>query len=1104
MDDDGNMDDDAAAGWADLLSDIGNEADSQATSSRSAPEIAQPGKKKRGRPFGTGGTNEYRAELRQRHACASAASEPQAEASLSDRRRAFAAAARRAKQGQKLQQVQVKSEAEAASSSNVDATAKFNQQIVAWVGKAVWDIGNPLQKQLLLSSLKLDTSCHGTLTLALDRVINDGCGSDPTTEKECPEAGQEDEPDNHQMRTFEVYDLLCSNRPAAMSLEAASWATSVSQKMAGVNVLRLGSAVIEASGLLIGMLLQSISELCKQSGWTVPCLICRRLYDETPTRIRTVQGNDDGSAKATKVLQTELSIAILIKTVSNDYLVCKVFQPCWLQSMDRTTAENTKSAQLDLMDVVPGLHSFAATTNGIKIQMPVTDRFSSNIKAEKSIQHDLKEDYGAKYVLLHQLCKTHKLASVQKYTADLCDHHVSGLISTAVSMQTGGSIYALRKALMSIIEERLVIKRESAPGGPCTEHRRQVFDLYLKPHPVKHSADTKSRSLLNRTRNRQRVILEFYLNGDLQSNVIEHYTSRIVSKEQLLQEFNYYVVPALLPHRAPVFPRSRWVGADNSLDWVGLLLSTHNLFSPMMCTWARSFAKENSEASKPAEPPPVDNTWLTLLGTADLLSIECKPSNVAADAAEGPDIDLESGEEGRQEQDLVAEFGLQEHDNVAEAAMHLDRAKFNDTMRKRACKWASLSGLASAVAVFRHCIAPAMSAMHRNLFIGSEAWDTDQEVLAAKGMQRSYKVLDEASGNGVAEFNENLYHRFHSLLPAVQDRSKTRSTRALAFRLLSRTGSGMHHFVEMDRQTFPVKLFEGMVSNDANLVYESALSSGCLLDEISEQFLQQFPNAESYNSADATAILLAMATMWEVDITLIEARHAAVRRLVKARSVQTHVLKLDFLNGDYACRQHARQLLRFYPERPQTLKKKKASAKVRKISKKTGKPIRRPGGAWKAFMHVNLKGKFSRQSMGQLAQQYRSLHETEKEWFKDLGEMAKLRAASGLAGFGDGNPLPAQPVPPASVLQPQSDLQLCLQDAFTRLKTIEKNRQAELAKDRDEWQLATRPGCQANPILDSIQKCMNLQRQPYVWCPAPIPTVHWLPPAAALAEAGWV
>ena len=86
-------------------------------------------------------------------------------------------------------------------------------------------------------------------------------------------------------------------------------------------------------------------------------------------------------------------------------------------------------------------------------------------------------------------------------------------------------------------------------------------------------------------RQRRRIILDHYLNRNINSKTIVHFSSMLRDRDEVLEEFRLFVVPALLPKTCPVLNRSKWLGCEESFRWLGLLLSHHNLLSRVMKRW---------------------------------------------------------------------------------------------------------------------------------------------------------------------------------------------------------------------------------------------------------------------------------------------------------------------------------------------------------------------------------------------------------------------------------------------------------------------------------------------------------------------------------------
>ena len=98
-------------------------------------------------------------------------------------------------------------------------------------------------------------------------------------------------------------------------------------------------------------------------------------------------------------------------------------------------------------------------------------------------------------------------------------------------------------------------------------------------------------------RQRRRIILDHYLNGNINSKTVVHFSSMLRDRDEVLEEFRLFVVPALLPKTCPVLNRSKWLGCEESFRWLGLLLSHHNLLSRVMKRWKGGGQEMAAEAT---------------------------------------------------------------------------------------------------------------------------------------------------------------------------------------------------------------------------------------------------------------------------------------------------------------------------------------------------------------------------------------------------------------------------------------------------------------------------------------------------------------------------
>ena len=110
---------------------------------------------------------------------------------------------------------------------------------------------------------------------------------------------------------------------------------------------------------------------------------------------------------------------------------------------------------------------------------------------------------------------------------------------------------------------------------------------------------------------RQRLVLARFLNGDLtQAHVNVHspyiYVADAAARASVLQEIRRWVLPALVPRCCPLFSRSRWNGADDAVQWLGLLAGHHR--GVLLRGMIFKFVDQ-----PPPRPPPtrnLDDDWL--------------------------------------------------------------------------------------------------------------------------------------------------------------------------------------------------------------------------------------------------------------------------------------------------------------------------------------------------------------------------------------------------------------------------------------------------------------------------------------------------------------
>ena len=101
----------------------------------------------------------------------------------------------------------------------------------------------------------------------------------------------------------------------------------------------------------------------------------------------------------------------------------------------------------------------------------------------------------------------------------------------------------------------------------------------------------------------------------------------------------------------------------------------------------------------------------------------------------------------------------------------------------------------------------------------------------------------------------------------------------------------------------PTRLFQLIDGDGATAEFATELRAttpDCLRDAWCRQFMNSYADMLS---PDAKAVLTLQGSLLKYDIAQIECRHAAIRRWLLARGLQTHVTDFQRLSGDWMAQQ---------------------------------------------------------------------------------------------------------------------------------------------------------------------------------------------------------
>lgn len=664
-----------------------------------------------------------------------------------------------------------------------------------------------------------------------------------------------------------------------------------------------------------------------------------------------------------KVLQSSASFGFLVRDPRSGELVTIVGEcQTWLQMLDRTTAECLLEAERRRSPLTENTALFAD-----KLRVATLDRAGSNDRTERAWVREL----GDQWSRITLSCEIHEVASAHTKVFDLTPQEITGQIHFAKSLNFGTGVLRFSRLLRSVVRERLVVLR-GQPSLECRLFQRQLLRLCL----------ARGGRLAQK-----RLALMTLPNGNwARHDRIEVFVppGLAYDRERIAAVVADSLEAVLVPGAFRVYPRNRWTQVDLAFDEFCLLEGVHGLASVVYPLWAaetasaasvRRFGHEAGRAppAEPAESGVALGDRLGGSGAREEFAVE----RSAPEAEAGDGI----GDSARQE---------------------------NDHHRRQALEWLASRPLGRALLV-RQCMEPLRRLVHSYLYIGSSVWETEQAAALAAALQNQAEpsdrrfVLVECAQQG-------LEHKFsadcsmllqvaglwNDLIPAAD---QTLAMRGLAFRMLSSAEALVYETIGMQHKTAPVKLF-GMLA-DHRVASEVLQLKPCMLDPWAAGFVKQ--HAEDPDGGLLSPIALAklrlIASLAKVDISTIEAKHAAIRRRVVAR-YHTHPEPLAEVSGEWVCSRR-RSAVQSTSRRADGNAGDACSSGHTQSAKRSKR-----GGPWKAFVReqtFGTSGNAFRTKGAELAAAYRDLSAEERAKYEHRGQLAReswQHAPGGTSAFG--------------------------------------------------------------------------------------------------------
>lgn len=800
-----NADDDDA-GWED-------EADSVIAASCSGKSYTSSGKRL-GRPKGIRGSRKFRAEMK------AMLEQDKDDQNQTKSRAEILEKARSAKRAKKVEQEQ--------------ATLQDNsksQSLVAMSADVCPAVGSEMQKRVVNSASSLLVAGHG-FPLLKSPVSSASCvrlqgGLTPQSFIQSLFEGattgdQENEAGGSGLGLKKFVDHIFCPYRGYCSITKDAEVFKLSDHTISRTVVRSAAALKAASSKLWGNFFEHLKSMLSREQHEGILFIVNFRFDETPSRIKIqdldsafVPDDRSRAGKSTqapkqlaKLLQTELSISALIRKnegESSSHMLITGYIPLPLQVLDKQTAENLKAALQDSMEL-PGLKTLAGKFQR-QIFLFCTDEFTSNPAAQWALQC---EHPGWKR--LSTLCNIHKASTAQGAVFAVCGQTISAVINLALSMTGAGAVGRLQSMLRDILISRFELRigdPASQISSAAKEYRQQVFDLFLSmpsSFAMEVSEAVSSRQRLHYTRRKkQRLILEFFFNGDLRSENICHWArpGQYISEEAALQTFLKYAIPALLPSAVPLFPRGRWFGADATLDYCGLLSGVHNLLQPLVERWSGKSISEDPTALQVGQSTDDDAVGWDVPGHGDplqnLLPLVPVPPPIDAQNPSVDDVQNGPGGSVEPEEDSKADSGFDWH-------------TYQKQLRVSVADWLRASAVptgpsaATQLALMRQFMDPILQLMVHCLFLSSKRWTREELSKEARGQQRDYRVcLAHRGVEGIALL-EKVAVLLASAPVALPERDLRTDISTLAFTMLARLGAAVHQLMVWRQRKFPYAL----------------------------------------------------------------------------------------------------------------------------------------------------------------------------------------------------------------------------------------------------------------------------------------------------------
>ena len=575
---------------------------------------------------------------------------------------------------------------------------------------------------------------------------------------------------------------------------------------------------------------------------------------------------------------------------------------------------------------------------------------------------------------------------------NLVSEDISGLINFALSLNIGSSLLTFRRCLASVVEERLALVF-GHPPREVLEHQAFVLQLFGR-------TGTK-------VMERQHILQGLRLGDWRKTDVVEVYVTpgTQFSCEHILQTVVSGLCYALCNSQFSLYPRHRWLGADQAVDQVSMLQAIFGLATAV-------YQKFLVECGDRGSRDPTSHARSATVPETDPL---CPPLQqgqpVSGDA--NPVLDTPAFPSTEHSFPRLDEAGPDQHGG--EQNRQADpgaQALINARRRRVAWAWLETSPWWRLI-IIRQLMQPASHLLHAYVARSGEKWQIQQHIAMVKqqppeqpAMSRKAPLLEYVSlvaeKSCLAQLQEVMASTSWQWVPQV---AWNLECQGLTFRLASRQGCLVHELLVLPTKRYPLKLFNLLVLDDFASTVLAEMP--CMLDPFTAAFVKHFSD-EGLASETSLTCLNFLAHLASTETIGIEHGHGSVHRLITAQQAHTHIPTMGFINAQWVCQKlckglGGRGLRSRGPSSSKAVQHR--FCQKRKLHQAGGPPKRKRGGggAWRAFVSLQRRGARGRADLGAVGVRYRAAKEAGSAEFAEaqrVGEAATHTAKTGAGGFG--------------------------------------------------------------------------------------------------------